>query len=228
MTPRSMRGFTLVELTIVLVIVALLTGGLMIAVGVQSEQRARSETQNLLLEAREALLGYAASHSALDGHPYLPCPDTNGDGLENRAANACTASEGLLPWSTLGVAPQDAWSNRIRYRVEGSFSRSDIGFTLATAPTLRVCQDAACTATLATTLPAVLVSHGPNGLGATNASGGANAAAATAEELENTDGDTSFVLRPPQAPGPGVFDDQVVWLSPNVLFNRMVAAGKLP
>ena len=100
MTPRSMRGFTLVELTIVLVIVALLTGGLMIAVGVQSEQRARSETQNLLLEAREALLGYAASHSALDGHPYLPCPDTNGDGLENRAANARTAQQFIVAGAT--------------------------------------------------------------------------------------------------------------------------------
>ena len=27
---------------------------------------------------------------------------------------------------------------------------------------------------------------------------------------------------------PAAFDDLVVWISPNVLFNRMVAAGKLP
>ena len=41
----------------------------------------------------------------------------------------------------------------------------------------------------------------------------------------------AFVTRPastdPRAPG-GEYDDLVLWMSPNVLINRMVAAQKLP
>jgi len=37
-------------------------------------------------------------------------------------------------------------------------------------------------------------------------------------------------LRTPQRRGAATseFDDIVTWLSPNILFNRMVVAGKLP
>jgi hypothetical protein len=41
----------------------------------------------------------------------------------------------------------------------------------------------------------------------------------------------AFVSRAPAdnpAAAGGVFDDVVAWVSPNVLFNRMVAAGTLP
>lgn len=44
------------------------------------------------------------------------------------------------------------------------------------------------------------------------------------DEAENTDGDSNFVSHDFQ---PG-FDDTVLWLSPNTLFNRMVTAGQLP
>lgn len=221
-------GFTLVELAVVLVIVSLLAGGLMMSVGAQMEQRDRSDTQQQLRDAHDALLGYAVSHSASDGRPYLPCPDTDGDGIENRSANACTSAEGSFPWSTLGVAPQDAWGNRLRYHVQPAFARSDIGLTLTTAASLRICEQAACTSTQATGLPAVILSHGRNGLGAINSGGTANPAATSADESENTDGDADFVSHPPIAAGANEFDDLVIGLSPNILFNRMVAAGRLP
>lgn len=227
-TQKSSRGFTLVELAIVLVIVALLAGGLMVSMSSQIEQRSRSDTQQQLQDIRDALLGFAASHNALDGKPYLPCPDTDGDGVENRAGNLCSNVEGTLPWSDLGVGNQDAWNNRFRYRVESSFSRKDIGFTLATSGTLQVCDQAACTSTLATSLPAVIVSHGMNGLGATTSGNSANPAPAGADELGNTNNDTNFVSHPPTPAGANEFDDLVIWLSPNILYNRLIAAGRLP
>ncbi|MGH8690910.1 MAG: type II secretion system protein, partial [Burkholderiales bacterium] len=74
-------------------------------------------------------------------------------------------------------------------------------------------------------------SHGKNGLGAINASTGtANPAPSSLLEQDNLDGFTTFVSRvqsPAGAPA-GEFDDIVIWLSKNTLFNRMVAAGKLP
>ena len=58
-------GFTLVELAIVLIIMALLSGGLMMTVGTQMENAAHSETQRRLSEARDALLGFTAANGRL-------------------------------------------------------------------------------------------------------------------------------------------------------------------
>lgn len=226
---RRLHGFTLVELAIVLIILALLSGGLMMTLSSQLDQRYYSDTQQRLQDIRDALLGYAASHLALDGKPYLPCPDTDGDGFENRTGNVCTSPEGFLPWNNLGVGNQDAWNNRFRYHVTPSFARNDIGFTLSTTGTLRVCEQAACTSKLATQLPAVVVSHGKNGFGATTSGNLANPAPASADELENADvNDSDFVSHTFSPPGPNEFDDLIIWISPNILYSRLISAGRLP
>ena len=225
---KHSRGFTLVELAIVLIILALLSGGLMMTLSSQVDQRNYRDTQQQLQDIRDALLGYAASHPAVDGKPYLPCPDTDGDGIENRTGNLCTNVAGQLPWNTLGFGNQDAWNNRFRYHVTAAFARNDIGFTLSTAGTLRICEQAACTTTQATQLPVVVISHGRNGLGGTSSTNIANPAAASADELENTDADTDFVMHTITPAGANEFDDLVLWISPNILYNRMIAAGRLP
>jgi prepilin-type N-terminal cleavage/methylation domain-containing protein len=212
--PASCRGFSIVELAIVLVIVSLLAGGLMMTLSSQMDQRYRREALEQLQNAKDALLGYAASHIAIDGKPFLPCPDTDGDGAENRTGNTCTSTDGTLPSNDLGVSALDPWGNRIRYHVHANYSRNDVGFTLSTSPDLRVCDQAACASVLASTLPAVFVSHGQNGLGS------------SADELANADGDRSFVSHPPSRTNE--FDDIVIWLSPNILYNRLITAGRLP
>lgn len=223
-------GFTLVELAIVLVIVGLLLGGMMISLSSQTDLRAAADERQQTADVLEALIGYAASRS---GKPYLPCPDTDNDGVENRSGNACTASEGGIPWVDLGIGRSDAWNNRLRYRVSPAFSNS-AGFILTSSGTLKVCTTQACASAdvLGSTLPLVVTSHGKNGRGATNDSGNINQGpgASDIDELENLDGDDNFVAHAPtQAGSPaGEFDDVVVWLSPNVLFNRMIAAGRLP
>lgn len=220
------RGFTLAEMAVVLVIVALLIAGMVLPLSAQQEIRARQETEKTLIDIREALIGFAASHSAGDGKPYLPCPDTDDDGIEDRTGSACSNPEGRIPWVMLGMARQDAWNNRFRYRVSAAFSNSGSGFTLNTSGDITVCADSAncTTTTVASTVPAVVVSHGPNGLGAFNTSGGTNAAPTSADELENTDADVRFVSKIPD----GNFDDLVIWVPHSILINRMIAAGKLP
>lgn len=215
------RGFTLTEMAVVLVIVALLIGGMILPLSAQQDIRYTAETQKQLDDIGEALYGYAASHSAGDGRPFLPCPDTTGDGLEDRAGGICVDAlnqpiqEGNLPWADLGLARQDAWGNPFRYRVAAAFSNSGTGFTLMSAGDLRVCTSAACTATLGSALPAVILSTGKNGA----------AAATDADELENLDDDTDFVQR---IGSPGGYDDIVTWLPPSLLLQRMVNAGRLP
>lgn len=68
MTPKHghpQRGFSLVELTIVLVIVALLSGGLMLGLAAQRDANNYQEAQRQLDSAKEALFGFAISNGRL-------------------------------------------------------------------------------------------------------------------------------------------------------------------
>lgn len=228
MKPKN-AGFTLTELAIVMIIMALLIGGMMVPLSVQRELQNSRETQKQLADISDALIGYAASHQATDGKPYLPCPDTDDDGLENRLVdNTCSNLEGRLPWGDLGVGGTDAWGNRFRYRVVAAYSSKVAGFALGQAASLRICEDSTCTKVVANDLPVVIVSHGRNGAGAFNTSGGTNPAPVGADEISNQDGNVDFVLRTPSDAAGSEFDDLAAWISRFVLFNRMIAAGKLP
>jgi prepilin-type N-terminal cleavage/methylation domain-containing protein len=228
----SARGFTLAELAIVLVIVGLLIGGMLVPLSAQIDSRNSRATQKQLSDITEALTGYAASHRATDGNPYLPCPDTDDDGLENRTSDTCVAEEGRFPWSDLGLGREDAWGNRFRYSVAKEYSDRNSGFDLdldlTPAALRKVCDDSACATVIASNLPAVIVSHGKNGAGAFNGSGEMNPAPAGSDEISNQDADNSFVFHVPSNLEGNEFDDLVVWISPYILFNRMIAAGRLP
>jgi len=231
--PASMRGFSLVEIAIVLVIVGFLIGGLVTPLAAQLEQRRIGETRRALDEAREALVGYAVRH----GH--LPCPAISAlDGREDRDGAVCADGrrDGFLPWATLGVAKLDSWNHLYRYSVTLAFADSENRFKLVTPRDISIhTRDplgALSAATAAADIPAVIISHGKNGYGAASETGIASASAARGnpDEQANAGADTDFVARQPAGPGTpgGEFDDLVVWVSPNILFNRMVAAQVLP
>ncbi len=236
---KNLQGFTLVEMAIVLAIIALILGSGLTLLSAQQDQRRIEDVSALLSSSNEALIGYALSHTAADGRPYLPCPDrisgaSANDGIEDRTVipGPCSVQEGNLPWVTLSQSPQtDAWSNRLRYRVTAAYSNSSTGIQLTPTPSagdINVYDSAAAASSVVTAVPAVILSHGKNGLGATNAAGINNPAATSADEQANTDGTVNFVSRSENPTESGYFDDQLIWLSPNILFNRMVQAGKLP
>jgi len=247
-------GFSLVEMAIVLLIVALLLGGLLPTLSGQIEQRRVSETSKQLDEIKDALIGYAI----INGR--LPCPatitPTNSNGTESfvsggNASNGNCANfyNGYVPAATLGLAGTDssgfavdAWSNRIHYAVTSWSSTSPAVNNVFTtmngmstigisnlSPNLLVCSTATgitssscATGTSLTSngVPAVIYSTGKNG-----AYGGTGI-----DEAANLDASRTFVSHTPvpSSVANGEFDDLVTWLSPNTLFNRMVAAGKLP
>ncbi|MFQ5642090.1 MAG: type II secretion system protein [Thiogranum sp.] len=224
------NGFTLIEMSIVLVIVALLIGGLLAPLSTQKEQERRTENDVLMERAREALIGFAIVNGR------LPCPDTDvpTDGLENGCAAGVTAfdpNSGTLPWVTLGLdSGLDPWGFPVGYVVNGAFANPALSvnapFPLAIQGTstgiLRVsltrpadCTDDSELGTVAENVPAVLWSGGKTSYGSN-------------DESENTNGDRCFVEKPYNTTTGNEFDDQVIWLSPNILFNRMVSAGVLP
>jgi len=230
-------GFTLVEMAIVLVIIGLLLGGMLMPLSAQMDQRRISETQKALDEINQALLGFAIANG------YLPCPadpalasGAAGAGQARaRTTSACTGgNNGVLPWATLGVSETDAWGRRYTYRVTTVFAdttdgtgcgiaKAGVSFELCSTgdATIRIASGGT---PVASTIPAVTISHGKNGFGAYTTAGTQLAVSTDADEIENSDSDTDFVHKIQTS----TYDDLVAWVTPNTLFNRMVAAGKLP
>jgi prepilin-type N-terminal cleavage/methylation domain-containing protein len=150
------RGFSLVELAVVMAIVALLLGSLMYTLSAQVEQRNFEDTRRRLEQARELILSFAI----INGR--LPCPARSaatatpvtvaGDEVRDSSGNCIGDSVtdyyggtsgavtlGLLPARTIGFQQVDsagfavdAWGNRIRYAVSGSAPTNCAGS--ATAP----------------------------------------------------------------------------------------------
>lgn len=240
------RGFTLIELAIVLVILTILVGGLAVPLSAQIQARRVAETRKTLEEAKEAIVGYAMTHRTAGAtpRPHLPCPDIDGDGREDRVATpgACARADGYFPWVELGGAAQDAWGNRLAYVVELSMADSTSGFFSYPAIPARNWKQIAsahgcATVDVAADLPYLLISHGANGRGALNVNGNTLAAPTGADEIENQvddpatqDDDACYVSRTPSKPGEaaGEFDDIVAWLPLGALISRLCPAGGCP
>lgn len=139
------------ELAVVLVIVALLLGGLLVPLGAQRDVEFTRATEKSLADIREALIGFAAING------YLPCPaqasvangaanagieardptslncacaTTTSPGVATVGSTQCALTSssdsvgGVLPWATLGLLERDAWANRYTYHVGTFYARS--------------------------------------------------------------------------------------------------------
>jgi type II secretory pathway pseudopilin PulG len=244
-------GVSLVELAVGLLILSLIIGGLLVPLASQVEQSRVGQTQRQLEEIREALIGFALANGR------LPCPASPvSNGVESPVGGgACTDPwSGFVPAVTLGLSQVDAagyaidpWGlqqNRIRYAVTtgsgGAFTTAGgmrtTGMT-ALAPDLQVCSTGAgitgagnaatCAAGTRLSQNAVVVIYS---LGANAVGGGTSLDEAENPNPNSFNNDRAFVSRVRGAPGAAAaeFDDLVTWLSPNVLYSRMVTAGQLP
>lgn len=227
--PRQDRGFSLVELAVVLIIVALLTGGLLLGVTAQRNAAEVVDARARLDAIREALLGYAMANGR------LPCPALGNLPSGNPAAGVAplppcdnALQHGVIPWVTLGVPEVDPWGQRYTYYANSAFTGAlAVGalasFTMATNGNANVKESTGTAANIAADLPAVVVSHGSRGNGGWRPDG-TQVPGATGDEQENANGNLTFVSR---TIGDS-FDDLLTWIAPNILKAKMVAAGRLP
>jgi hypothetical protein len=231
---KKINGFSLIGLSIVLAIVGVLAIG---SVSLYSEQRIHvnwMESGTKLTAMKAALLKHAKQNK------FLPCPDTDLDGFENRVSGVCSAYEGSLPYVNLGLSKadvQDAWGYAVLYAVNhGVTSSSAIidcprdsacffnntsppAFDLTTLPlpgyaganNLDVNSEASSGLSLgASNMIAVLVAYNENG---------DQTSGLSTHEAENRDGDTIFV-HGIYTQEPNFFDDQTLTISANELKER--------
>lgn len=198
----SSRGFTLIELSIVVVIISML---LSLGLGVLNAQlvsAAQAETKKRQAIIKDALTAY------LGANKRLPCPDipnnTHGTtdtsqvtGGEDRAGGiptgACSGNIGVVPYATLGLGRElamDGWGNFMSYSVPPATGTCPDGI----AWSLSDCFGAAKispyllfdgTAESASNVLAVVVSHGPNGFAAWGRQGSWNVLPLRCEEAHN-------------------------------------------
>jgi prepilin-type N-terminal cleavage/methylation domain-containing protein len=243
------RGFTLTELAIVILIIALLGGGLLMTLAAQNENRELAETRRVLDVARDALIGFAVANGRLpcpatavsNGREAVIGPGPGGPCTITLDPGAGSATQpGFLPAITLGIGPTnntgqliDAWGNPVRYAVTrangNAFTTAgglkNAGYT-GLNPDLKVCVplpgpgDLTCGANrVATDVAAVVFSTGKSG-----ASGPLGP-----DEQENM----NIAVAPARNPvfvthaALADFDDILISLSANVLYGRLVAAGAL-
>ena len=211
-------GFTLVELTIVLVIVALLIGGMLLPLSAQRDLQNAREAQRQLSEIKETLLGY----TVITGHLPCPMPVTvtalTDAGYGIAPATCAAGAEGILPWKTLSVLEVDPWgtprsastdsfNGYWRYRVDTAFAAT-FSLTTAQASALSVVDNTGNTLTSAAESPiAIVFSTGPD-LAANGENGNLDPIYQYGERTQN-------------------FDDLLIWIGRPLLFNKMLAAGKL-
>ena len=234
---KSLQGFSIVELAIVLLVVSLLIGGLIASTRgfVENSRvaRAKSELQHI----REAIIGYAISSP----NRRLPCPAevicsagrlalTAAGGIEQNPGGAnCGANPenvwGYVPFQTLGTPDRDPWGNYYVYRIDDNYG-STIELNTDSLIDIRDSANVGFNV-VARDVAAVIYSVGPNA--------GANP---STDEAENFNiacaGGISATIRNeilvskalvPAGAAQPEFDDIVHWISPYLIKARIAQAG---
>ena len=192
------KGFALIELAIVLVILGLLIGGSIPLYSELTKQKHARTTDRELSDIKEALTGFAGIYGR------LPYADTNGDGIGD--SNQVT---GTIPYLDLGLGSVDAWRRPYVYDVNdrlvattdaSSFCVALAGIVVGESPQL-----AFAAGGLPTSQAAIVISMGPD----------------SSLSSENSDGDRIYESFAPT----DTVDDMVTAVNTNVVYGKLECGG---
>lgn len=232
------RGFTLIEMAIVMVVIGLVLSGGLVAVAPVLQSSKISQTHQRLDRVEQALILHVIRYGC------LPCPAD--PGLASTSSNAgvansggayyktgcssgsCQQVQGIVPWVNLGIAENDmtdGFGARIDYALADGLQLTN--GMVRTAPSTYPVPTGPLTVenyalveqtggTAATRAAYVLVSHGSDRFDAyiaqtgTRITTGPNSTSTT--QLENGDGNATFVQDDfHNVSGSSYFDDIVRW-----------------
>ena len=250
------RGFTLIELSIVILIMGLILGGLAMPLSVKRENARLRDAEAQLETVAEAIVGFALAN----GH--LPCPALpSSSGRSAVTGGACDRQHGFVPSTTLGLPGSrngdnlllDPWASPLRYSVSradvdgdglwdftAAGEMRDVGMAALQAD-LAVCRTAAgstaascadAASTLTSSAPFVLLSLGKDWASSPGADQqenlGTSAAGGPTGSSYAVANDAVFVSRGRSLQAGNEYDDALAWASPLTLYQRLVEGGQLP
>ncbi|GEM_PF-4464060 len=134
MSTTNVRGFTFIELALVLIIMGVLMSvGISLLSGVFKSHKL-GQSRFILQSDKDAIIGFVLQ----SGH--FPCPDSDGDGLEDRDASgncSCVWPHCYLPYKEINARYTDAYHHKIYYFVDNNFTKfPDIRGFCVHAPSL--------------------------------------------------------------------------------------------
>lgn len=148
------KGFTLIEIAIVMVIIGLLTGGGISIMRVLTERKLRNENLEYLQQTKEAIISFAT----INGR--LPWADSTvpADGVQDAGATS-----GTLPFLDLNLPPTDPYKRVVKYVINGGLTnnRQNSCNTLLTPLAGNPSVVDADGSTTAFSVAAILISNGP-------------------------------------------------------------------
>lgn len=234
------RGFSLVELAMVMFIISLVLGGLLVPLATQMEARQRNDAEDQLERIKEALIGFALINGRLPCYTTTTDPASANYGVEDAVCNPTgITADGILPWKTLGLTngmdpwgvqrsvASDPWLGFWRYRVHSSFFATFTLDTQTTSNLLCVGEDPDGDGTMN-----LLVSTSQTPIAIIYSTGADQAADGHNASYEQSSVSADCVANTPILYQGGAasdtFDDLATWITRPLLFNRMVTAGRLP
>ena len=119
------HGFSLVELSIVLIVVSVLLGSSLLSMTQVREQRLYREAESQLDQIRNRLIGHAMSYG------FLPCPmSLNRETARDESGDKCLQQSGAVDASLMGgMGASDAagrlldpWHRPVRYALSNYWS----------------------------------------------------------------------------------------------------------
>jgi prepilin-type N-terminal cleavage/methylation domain-containing protein len=278
---KQQKGFTLIEIAIVLMIVTILLGYTVAMFPIQQELKHYRQAESEMKEILDNLVAFAQVNGR------LPCPDTNGDinattvvgvidGLEDDddlidnvtslagtdgLIDDCKAYFGYLPRATIGISGDidlqgrllDPWGEPYLYAVSEANNDTDSDATTAAAidvvsPNgiqeeglsnnlqldLYICTDSDTLGNDLTcadvsgnsvieNVAAVIISTGKD-----KNQVASNIQAENVDDLHDGGNDKVYIFSTRNDTTSTEYDDVVRWLSPNLLYSKMIEAERLP
>jgi len=232
--PAKQVGFSLIELSIVLIVLGLILKASVEPIGQRIEHQRRLQAHEQLKAVHQHLKAHWVSYA------HLPCP-VSSQSQRLTSINVCKESSGGLPANSLGIigpvnpsgALLDPWNRPLSYSVSLTdidasenpdtpdwltpstlatinFTRLQAGLTLCREALEGSCSSAS---EAAADIVAVVVSTGMRN---------------TEREGDNRDNDQSFISAPFSSARAYAFDDQLIWLGRSELIYLALQSGWLP